>query len=185
MKFPTSLHLLNPSGFTQLKVNALRSIRGRNEAFSLVEVTLALGIVSFAMVTMVGLIPLGLVTLRTAMDSTTESQIVQEIGSQTRLTAFSQLSAQYSGTVFYYDEEGTFLTNSSALNPVSAPAATRYWVTATLVGPSFPGSTNAPTASPTANNIQGISLQIISGSTASTLNRTVHTNVILVPNAGS
>jgi uncharacterized protein (TIGR02598 family) len=160
-----------------LRKNRLLSRR----AFSLVEVTLAMGIISFAMITMLGLIPSGLVSLRHAIDTTTESQIVQKISAESRLTKFSLLNTQYSGATFYYDEDGTFLTNT----PASAPAATRYWVTATIVTPSFPGSGNAPSLSPLANSLQAVSLKFISASSANSLSKSVNTYVIMVPNAGS
>ena len=155
------------------------------EAFSLVEVTLALGVISFAMIAMVGLIPLGLTTLRQAIDSTTQSEIVQQFSAQTRLTKYTMLGSQYAGVTFYYDSEGTFLTNSSTASPASAPSNTRYWVTANSVSPAYPGSTNAPAASPMANNLAAMSLQIVSAPSAGALVKSTNDYVIMVPNSGS
>ncbi len=90
----------------------------RHKAFSLIEVTMALGLVSFAVITVIGLMPVGLVALHRAMDSTEEAQIVRQIGAQAVLTPYSQLINNFSGTTFYYDEDGVFLTNSAAPRPL-------------------------------------------------------------------
>lgn len=60
--------------------------------FSLVEVVLALGICSFAMVAIFGMIPIGLSTFRDAMDTTAQSQIVQRLASDTLLTDYGNLA---------------------------------------------------------------------------------------------
>ncbi len=51
----------------------------RSMAFSLVEVVLALGIVSFAIVAILGLIPTGLQTSHSSQDETRAAQIAQSI----------------------------------------------------------------------------------------------------------
>src|SRR3954451_24442826 len=50
-----------------------------NRAFSLVEVVLALGVVSFAIVAILGVIPVGLRTGHSAQDQTRSAQIAQDI----------------------------------------------------------------------------------------------------------
>jgi uncharacterized protein (TIGR02598 family) len=76
--------------------------------FTLVEVILSLGILSFAMVALLGLIPLGLSTSRNAINITTESQIVQSLCNEIQLTDFSNIS----NTVLYYNEEGSIVNSS-------------------------------------------------------------------------
>ena len=76
----------------------------RLEAFTLIEVTLAIGVVSFAILTMLGLNSVGLNTLRAARDSALEAQVVQAVGSEARLSDFSRL-ATLAGTR-YFDQEG-------------------------------------------------------------------------------
>ncbi|MEI6492320.1 MAG: Verru_Chthon cassette protein B [Verrucomicrobiota bacterium] len=82
------------------------------EAFTLIEVTLAIGVVAFAILTMVGLNSVGLTTLRSARDSAMEAQVVQAVGSEARLSDFSQLST-LAGTR-YYDQEGRQVVAASA-----------------------------------------------------------------------
>src|SRR5436190_20884425 len=59
--------------------------------FSLVEVVLAIGVVSFAFVTLFGLLPSGLTMFRKAMDISVGAQIFQKIVDDARQTDFSTL----------------------------------------------------------------------------------------------
>jgi len=86
-------------------------------AFSLIEVTLAIGIVSFAMVSMMGMLPFGLTHFKKAIDTTIEAQIVQAVSSQIELADFSQLtpsSGSFDGKEFDYDSEGAALPGAGA-----------------------------------------------------------------------
>jgi uncharacterized protein (TIGR02598 family) len=85
-----------------------------NTAFSLVEVVLALGVTSFALLSMVALIPLGLSESREATDSTTESQIVQYARNEIEMTPFTNLSV-WAGTSSYYDNQGLPTTKGSPM----------------------------------------------------------------------
>lgn len=89
--------------------------RPRSGAFSLVEVTLAIGIVSFAFVAMFGMLPVGLSVSRQAMDTTIESQIVQQLKTQALQTDFSQLGGLDDSGPFYFDNQGKSTTEASAL----------------------------------------------------------------------
>lgn len=73
------------------------------QGFSLIEVTLALGIVSFAMVTLLGLIPVGLKSFQSAMRVTVESQIVRAVVTDINLKDYSTLGF----TEYFFDVEGT------------------------------------------------------------------------------
>ncbi len=92
----------------------MRSLR----AFSLVEVTLALGIASFGLVAAVGLIPVGLTTMRDAMDDTAQSMISHRISSEAALTPFAELDAKYDGANLYFDDEGQLQDREGALHPL-------------------------------------------------------------------
>ncbi len=63
----------------------------RRSAFSLVEITLALGIISFALVSVMALMPLGMKNLRSAIDTTVSAQITQSLVAETQQTDFSEL----------------------------------------------------------------------------------------------
>lgn len=77
----------------------------RRSGFTLIEVTISLGIVAFAMVSLVGLLPAGLSNFRTAMSQTIESQIVQGLSEEIALTDFANL-ADLEGKKFTYDNSG-------------------------------------------------------------------------------
>ena len=106
--------------------------RFRKKGFTLVETALAMGIVAFALIPIIGLIPVGLDSLREAISSTVESQIVQSISGEILLTKYDKVVTTYSQPVVtYYTEEGTLLPSDSGklytvtvdLKDVSAPAA--------------------------------------------------------------
>src|SRR5688572_4364322 len=83
--------------------------------FSLVEVVLALGICSFAMIAIVGMIPVGLNTFKDAMNTTVQSQIVQRIAGDVLLTDYQSLTSFDAGADHsYYNDQGTPVLSGSA-----------------------------------------------------------------------
>jgi uncharacterized protein (TIGR02598 family) len=83
--------------------------RFRQAGFSLVEISLAIGIIAFAFVGLIGLLPVGLTTFRDAIDTSNEARIVQSFTSKLLATEFSKvpdLSFEKSKEIYYYDEEG-------------------------------------------------------------------------------
>jgi uncharacterized protein (TIGR02598 family) len=114
----------------------------RIRAFTLVEVTLAMGIMSFAMVTLVGLLPVGMQVFREAIDTTVKAQIVQSITSMAEQTDLCSLgsgtavakkvSAELTspearvaaGPVYYYfNDQGGQVSREEAIYT----AAVVYW----------------------------------------------------------
>ena len=77
--------------------------------FTLVESVMAIGIVSFAMLSILGLIPVGLGTFRNAMNLTVETTIVQAVSGDLLRTDYTNLAA----TNFYFDQEGSKTTNQA------------------------------------------------------------------------
>ncbi|MDR1146253.1 MAG: Verru_Chthon cassette protein B [Verrucomicrobiales bacterium] len=74
----------------------------RRRAFSLVEVTLALGIATFALLTIVSILPLGLRMVRdSAIDQATANITSQIRGELQQLSA-----ASFSGTSYFYTNDG-------------------------------------------------------------------------------
>ena len=61
------------------------------EGFSLVEVTLALGVVAFGFVAIFGLIPVGLTSFRQSIDTSVGAQIAQVVLNDAAQTDFDQL----------------------------------------------------------------------------------------------
>jgi uncharacterized protein (TIGR02598 family) len=66
--------------------------RRQRAGFSLVEVVLAVGVISFAFVAILGLLPAGLQQFRQAMDNSVGAQIAQRIIQDCQLTDFATLT---------------------------------------------------------------------------------------------
>ena len=79
--------------------------------FSLVEVVLALAIISIVMVSLVGMLPVGLTTFRGSSTRTISVQISQRILNESRQAGFSNLSAM--PQIRYFTEEGDETTATS------------------------------------------------------------------------
>ncbi|MDR1191321.1 MAG: Verru_Chthon cassette protein B [Verrucomicrobiales bacterium] len=79
--------------------------RKHNRAFSLVEMAIAMGIVGFAMVALLGLLPAGLRVARDTMDLTVRSQIVQLISNDLQLTDYDKLG-DWSEQELYFNLQG-------------------------------------------------------------------------------
>ena len=121
--------------------------------FSLIEVVLALGVVTFAFVALFGMLPVGLNAFNNSIDATMEAQIAQSVMSQLRQAKFSQLGILYNDTQaglysspagapsfyksyttrfappqpgWFYDDQGNAATISgtTAVNPVNTPVNT-------------------------------------------------------------
>ena len=92
--------------------------------FSLVEVTLAMGLVSFSLVGLMGLLPVGLSNFREAMELQTQARIAQQIAAEFQLMPFSQVTAgSYQGDFpRHYDEEGSKVSAAEAIYTVTANA---------------------------------------------------------------
>lgn len=107
--------------------------RGGRSGFSLVEVTIAIGIVSFALVTLLGVVPVGLIATQDAMRQTARSQIIKQISSDLGMMPFAKLGG-YLGSNQYYDYNGCRSVGTNE----------RIFV-ATMTNalpPSYPGSSN-------------------------------------------
>ena len=115
-------------------------------AFSLVEVTLALGIGAFCLITVMGLLPVALKTQQAGIQQTTGntilSQIVADLSAAQRLPPGQQSkqfnlnghwAAQGTPDVLYFAKEGTFIPNST--NQTNAPANSVFRATVTYLQP--------------------------------------------------
>ena len=126
------------------KYNAKRSLR----AFSLIEVTLAIGILSVAILPLVALLPVGLNMHRQAIDSTVSTQIVSSVTHELEQTSFSEFTA---GQVIGYcfDEQGTLLASGTPSTVFATGTITRlYDVIATFnYSSTLPKVTNVATPS--------------------------------------
>lgn len=90
--------------------------RGKG-GFSLVEVVLSIGVVAFALMALLGLIPTGLKTFKSTMNTAVGSQIAERVFNDMQVTDWTNLVS----TNHFYDEQGSELTDSNAPNCI-------YWV---------------------------------------------------------
>ena len=110
----------------------------RTDAFSLVEVTLALGILAFAFVAVFGMLPVGLQTFRDSADKTQTTQIAQRLLADAQQTPFDLLPNLY-GKISYFDDEGNLLENATG-STVSGPDG---YVYTALIEPASDAVANA------------------------------------------
>jgi uncharacterized protein (TIGR02598 family) len=117
--------------------------RAFSAGFSLVEVTLALGVAAFCLIALFGLLPLGIQTNQSSISQTAAASILSSVVADLRATPkTSPTSSQYSitfegATVLYFDAEGRDVT------PTDPAANPRYRLT--IKFPANPGGTFAPT----------------------------------------
>jgi uncharacterized protein (TIGR02598 family) len=140
-------------------MNKNRLLNAGLKAFTLVEVSLACGLISFALVSILGLMSVGLNTLRETMGRTVEGQIVQKLSAQILLVPFSQLQMNYATPQnLFYDQEGEEVSGST-----SAAYTVSIQPPATAV---YPGYTNAPTPTSSSLCLMQISVKRDQGSRA-------------------
>lgn len=93
--------------------------------FSLVEVTLALGVAAFCLLAVFGLLPIGLKTQQSAIEQTAATRIVSAVASDLRNTAGTATATSLFGiaipantasssTTLYFDTEGRYSPGISA-----------------------------------------------------------------------
>src|ERR1700722_12946177 len=105
--------LFSPRWICRRTFQIRASLKQAVSGFSLIEVAIALGVVSFAFVGVFGLLPAGLTVFRKAMDISVSSQIFQKIVEDARATDFS--------TLVDSTENGSASTASFRAPLVSAP----------------------------------------------------------------
>jgi uncharacterized protein (TIGR02598 family) len=81
--------------------------------FTLVETALAMGVIGFGLVGLLGLMPIGMSNYRDARDRTAEAQIFQGLNSRIQQTDYSKLTTVWPGTVYGFDERGIELKDTS------------------------------------------------------------------------
>ena len=98
------------------QIQAYRVHRGRvgrfgSLGFSLVEVVIAIGTLSFAMVPLVGMLPIGLNTFRDSINRSVSTQIAQRIMNEAQQTGFKNLTSLQVNR--YFTDEGDETTETS------------------------------------------------------------------------
>lgn len=103
---------------------------GGRKGFSLVEVTVAIGIVSFSLLALVGVMPVGLAVSQEAIRQTVHAHILQRISSDLGMLPFADLGA-YVAAEQYYNWDG---------QSVTAGGDPTFVVKLECLPPDYPGS---------------------------------------------
>lgn len=115
--------------------------RRSESAFSLVEVTLAIGIIAFAFVALFGLLPTGMATFRASVDATNDITMMQDMNAMVQVTAWKKIP-DLKGDEFYFDEEGRRTDTKSNKSTDPAVKARRLYQVKLLIEDfNQPGST--------------------------------------------
>jgi len=101
------------------------------DGLSLIEVALALGIVAFSMISLLGILPIGLGAAREAAAQTTRTHILQQISADLAVVAFGPSLDSYLSQAQFFDDGGKRLASSS--NAI-------YAVTLNTQAPIYPGA---------------------------------------------
>lgn len=91
----------------------MRSHPPRKSGFSLVEVTIGLGIMSFSLVALIGMLPVGMDTFRKSVETTVQAQIVQQLVNDLQQTRFDQIRNGQNSSVDYFFDDSGFKTDKS------------------------------------------------------------------------
>ena len=120
MKHPSQIASASPArAATRMRPRGFRSA-----AFSLVEVTLAIGVMGFAFVAIIGLVPVGLGNFRQTKNASVAAEVSARILSELQDTPFTQLVGTATAgqswsmtradgsTLRYFDDQGTETTSA-------------------------------------------------------------------------
>jgi len=102
--------LLPPKKTVRRLFSCTSPVDGRT-GFSLVEITLVMGIVCFALLPILGLLPIGLSTISAATTQTSEANIAKEMNAELQRISLSEIT-DLSQMIYYYDKSGSPVTNA-------------------------------------------------------------------------
>ena len=113
-RIAAKLSIHNPEVNAIPFLKALPGARRARHGFTLVEVVLALAVASFGLISMMGLLTVGLKTVRDAITTTTEAEISQQLSNQLQMSSYASLVAS-GQTTYYFTQEGLPTTLSQAV----------------------------------------------------------------------
>jgi len=129
----------------------------KTTAFSLVELTLALGVAAFALIAILGMLPVGLKTQQASVEQTTAAEIISQIAADLRAAVRKPGNAgNPNSTSVQFGLRGYW-----------ANAATPSWLYFTNDGNYISGSTNQSTVPATATFIAFINYRLPPSATTS------------------
>ena len=109
----------------------------RVHAFSLVEVTLALGIAAFCLIAVFGLVPVAALTNRNATSQTRATNIMTAVVADLRATPNTKTKSALFTIIFgtckrlYFNSEGQVVSSGTCDPSTTVPATSRYQVNVT------------------------------------------------------
>jgi uncharacterized protein (TIGR02598 family) len=87
----------------------IQNSKSQSSGFTLAEVMIAMGIVASVMVGLLGMIPLGVRTIREATNLTISGRIAQEVISNVQQANWQDVITGFDKKVFKFDNEGFFI----------------------------------------------------------------------------
>ena len=124
-----------------------------SQAFSLIEVVIALGVAATALVALFGLLPGGMKTFRSTMGTAVGSQIAERVFNDIQVANWGDVQ----GGTRYFDEQGNELTNAGASN---APNCI-YWVQVNVTNSLGGGaSTSTTMLGTTSTNLMTVTVMV-------------------------
>jgi uncharacterized protein (TIGR02598 family) len=134
--------------------------------FTLVEVLLALGIVSFAFMALCGMLPVGLKTYRDAMDATCRANIVRVVTSELSQSPYTNIDTTLMSSTRYFSDQGLEVASAD-------DARFRVKYVNVLSGTSLFGATNS--------SLKPVTIEISAVQGGSSLSRVT----VFIPNNGN
>jgi uncharacterized protein (TIGR02598 family) len=118
----------------------MRSSRCNPAGFSLVELTLALGVAALCLIAVFGLIPVGVQTNRNATSQTAATNLIAAVIADLRATPKANATSAQFGITFgtckklYFDSQGQVVATSPCGSGITLPATARYQLIVTWSG---------------------------------------------------
>ena len=108
---------------------------GSKASFSLIEVVIALGIIAFVLVPMMGLLTGGLSSIHTSVNNSVTSEIIDQVRATQEGATSNTLYNEPTTTVYYFDSQGVVTNQASSIYQ------------ATVYKPVSPTSSSLPSSS--------------------------------------
>jgi len=182
-QFVSGMIRANPASITTGRNSLRKAVLSlkRNAALTLVEVVLAIGIIPFAFIPLIGMLPVGIDMSRQAIDTTVQSQIVQQLTTEALQTDFSNLSTLASNSTrkpYYFDDQGNKVSDDNAAGSIYTAAISASTNTA------LPGSVTTQKLSTVTICVLNTKSNRTSSLADLTLNPDAKKYVVLIPDNG-